>query len=507
MVAAYGMGLQGWDASYEFQSSSAGRMFADRAGWQPWGVWDADVPTQIGQYPQGAIDGSGNYGEGITNYHSAGSANEWWRVDLSQPVAVSRVEVQARSGFNNRNGDFLDLIDAGGNVLSTSPIPDQALWSLDGGWTLSAVQIRTSSGATAPLNLAEVRLYSDFEAGKMLTPNLLKNGDFSRGTAGAWVSGSATGGGNAVPTDWRGYATADSALQVSGEQVIFNAANKPAGNYVEQTVGTEAGKWYVLQWDHEDGPGGYPDRAVSTANVWDGAAAVGAPDLVDRSVRYPTLGIEHVFEAASGQATVRFSDVGSNSSSNDTQIDSASLRLADGIYNIAPSLGIASASSTHGSFGTNPQQAVDGSSNYSDGRTNFHSGGTANEWWRLDFPELARLTRVEIQARSGFNNRNGDFLDFLDAEGNVIDTLSIADGALWSADGSWIVSALEIRNGPNAAQALNLAEVRAFAMFEDGQLVIPEPVTAALWAVGSLCLGRYSWRRRRAQRRSQRSTQ
>jgi hypothetical protein len=51
ILAAYGMGLQGWDASYEFQSSSAGRTFADRAGWQPWGVWDADVPTQIGQFP------------------------------------------------------------------------------------------------------------------------------------------------------------------------------------------------------------------------------------------------------------------------------------------------------------------------------------------------------------------------------------------------------------------------------------------------------------------------
>jgi hypothetical protein len=51
MIAAYGLGLQGWDASYEFQSSSAGRTFADRAGWLPWGVWDADVPTQIGQFP------------------------------------------------------------------------------------------------------------------------------------------------------------------------------------------------------------------------------------------------------------------------------------------------------------------------------------------------------------------------------------------------------------------------------------------------------------------------
>jgi hypothetical protein len=50
LIAAYGMGLQGWDASYEFQSQSAGRVFDDRAGWQPWGVWEADVPTQVGQF-------------------------------------------------------------------------------------------------------------------------------------------------------------------------------------------------------------------------------------------------------------------------------------------------------------------------------------------------------------------------------------------------------------------------------------------------------------------------
>jgi len=51
IIAAYGMGLQGWDASYEFQSQAAARMFNDRVGWFPWGVWEADVPTQIGQYP------------------------------------------------------------------------------------------------------------------------------------------------------------------------------------------------------------------------------------------------------------------------------------------------------------------------------------------------------------------------------------------------------------------------------------------------------------------------
>ena len=51
ILAAYGMGLQGWDASYEFQSQSAHRLFSDRVGWPPWGVWEADVPTQLGQFP------------------------------------------------------------------------------------------------------------------------------------------------------------------------------------------------------------------------------------------------------------------------------------------------------------------------------------------------------------------------------------------------------------------------------------------------------------------------
>jgi hypothetical protein len=51
LIAAYGLGLQGWDASFEFQSQIIPRTFNDRAGWQPWGVWEADVPTQLGQYP------------------------------------------------------------------------------------------------------------------------------------------------------------------------------------------------------------------------------------------------------------------------------------------------------------------------------------------------------------------------------------------------------------------------------------------------------------------------
>lgn len=51
IMAAYGMGLQGWDESYEFQSNSSRKGFADIVGNFPWGVWEGDVPTQIGQYP------------------------------------------------------------------------------------------------------------------------------------------------------------------------------------------------------------------------------------------------------------------------------------------------------------------------------------------------------------------------------------------------------------------------------------------------------------------------
>ncbi len=51
IVAAYGMGLQGWDGSYEFQSQANRRAFDDTAGGFPWGVWEADVPTSLGQFP------------------------------------------------------------------------------------------------------------------------------------------------------------------------------------------------------------------------------------------------------------------------------------------------------------------------------------------------------------------------------------------------------------------------------------------------------------------------
>jgi hypothetical protein len=51
IFAAYGMGLQDWSCSYEFQSAVIPGSFSDIVGKPPWGVWNTDVPTQIGQYP------------------------------------------------------------------------------------------------------------------------------------------------------------------------------------------------------------------------------------------------------------------------------------------------------------------------------------------------------------------------------------------------------------------------------------------------------------------------
>jgi hypothetical protein len=51
LFAAYGMGLQGWDASFEFQSAAGCVDWSEIVGNLPWGVWNADVPTQLGQAP------------------------------------------------------------------------------------------------------------------------------------------------------------------------------------------------------------------------------------------------------------------------------------------------------------------------------------------------------------------------------------------------------------------------------------------------------------------------
>ena len=97
--------------------------------------------------------------------------------------------------------------------------------------------------------------------------NIITNGDFSGGTSGTWASGAAQGASDAVPTGWTGFDTADGGLRVSGDAVIFNAANQPPINWIQQAVPTVAGQWYAVAWDPQDGAGSYPQQAVSTIDL------------------------------------------------------------------------------------------------------------------------------------------------------------------------------------------------------------------------------------------------
>jgi hypothetical protein len=52
LMAAYGFGLQGWSASYEFTSTSfPANNVGAIVGNAPFGIWNADAPTQLGQSP------------------------------------------------------------------------------------------------------------------------------------------------------------------------------------------------------------------------------------------------------------------------------------------------------------------------------------------------------------------------------------------------------------------------------------------------------------------------
>ncbi len=107
IIAAYGMGLQGWDASYQFQSQPGRRAFGEIVGRFPWGVWEVDVPTQLGQYPA------------LSRMVLRGDVKE------SAPISVRRVNVNdlAAATF-----DFADKVEQQGDVKNFSgSVPPEAL--------------------------------------------------------------------------------------------------------------------------------------------------------------------------------------------------------------------------------------------------------------------------------------------------------------------------------------------------------------------------------------------
>ena len=107
IVAAYGMGLQGWDASYEFQSQAGPRVFGDTAGGFPWGVWEADVPSSLGQYPT------------LARMVLRGDVKE------GEVIAVRRVSL---TELNEGTFPFTDKVEQQGDVKTfTGTVPGEAL--------------------------------------------------------------------------------------------------------------------------------------------------------------------------------------------------------------------------------------------------------------------------------------------------------------------------------------------------------------------------------------------
>ncbi len=97
MIAAYGLGLQGWDASYEFQSEGGQTAWRRDAGSPPFGVWNVDTPTQLGQYPA------------LARMVARGD------VKTGDVIATRRVSPQ---GLATGTFDFTDKVQQSGDVKS-----------------------------------------------------------------------------------------------------------------------------------------------------------------------------------------------------------------------------------------------------------------------------------------------------------------------------------------------------------------------------------------------------
>jgi len=106
IVATYGMGLQGWDSSFQFQSVS-GAGYEPLVGTEGYGVWNGEQPSQIGQYPA------------LARMIHRGDVKE------GETITTRRV-----SDKNLQTGvfDFDEAIAIGGDVKSiTSTVPLEAM--------------------------------------------------------------------------------------------------------------------------------------------------------------------------------------------------------------------------------------------------------------------------------------------------------------------------------------------------------------------------------------------
>ncbi len=118
LIAAYGMGLQGWDASFEF-ASGMGRYTEDIGG-----RWNAQRPTQIGQYPTLArMVHRGDVEE--ARVVSNRKVHIPTLLETGEPGFVEKIEMGRTADFNAIRGDIpVAAIAAGRNVAEFTDRPE-----------------------------------------------------------------------------------------------------------------------------------------------------------------------------------------------------------------------------------------------------------------------------------------------------------------------------------------------------------------------------------------------
>jgi len=309
--------------------------------------------------------------------------------------------------------------------------------------------------------------------------NLLVNGDFSGGTSGTHAPGSNTTN-NAVPTGWTGFATGPDALKVPSNNVNFNGGDQVTGSYIEQVVSTTANRWYALDWDQTAHTGGDNTGVMMTSTLTSGGSSTTG---AFRGLLSP----QALILAGSTTTTIRLSDDGASTGSLDTRIDNANFDLANGQLNMAHLATLSSDSQLGG---------WDREENITDGRTGnasntvFHNNSN-NGWLDMDFTTNfsgASFNRIEIEARATFNSRKGDTIDIFSTSGSLIESIDIStnNDLLFGVDGTWDdVGRIRISE---SGQTLNIAEVRTFSTLVDGVVVVPEPASTSLLALGSITL-------------------
>ncbi len=151
IIAIYGMGLQGWDASYHFASS--GRGFTETVSYRGGNIYNVDSPTQLGLYPALArIVHRGDVAEGdvvATRYVSrddlrrgelpfdesveqAGDVKAFGGAIPAEALAIGRVLVDFVE--RSRPPDVADLDAYRGDGLTHSTT-GQLAWRHDGAHT------------------------------------------------------------------------------------------------------------------------------------------------------------------------------------------------------------------------------------------------------------------------------------------------------------------------------------------------------------------------------------